>query len=157
MLDPVVRSGVYTDAMSAGIAAESLSIGRLARVGGVNLETVRYYEREGLLPKPPRTASGYRLFPPDAARCLRFIKRAQELGFSLTEIRELLSLRTRPRTRHADVRSRAQAKIVDIDQKIRALQRMKSALRTLTDRCEACAPSAECPILESLEEDEVLE
>jgi MerR family mercuric resistance operon transcriptional regulator len=138
--------------MSAEIAAESLTIGRLAQVGGVNLETVRYYEREGLLPKPPRTASGYRLFPPEAVRRLRFIKRAQELGFSLTEIRELLSLRMRQHTRHADVRSRAQAKIVDIDQKIRTLQRMKRALRTLTDRCEACAPNAACPILENFEE-----
>jgi MerR family mercuric resistance operon transcriptional regulator len=136
------------------MAEERLTIGRLAQVGGVNLETVRYYEREGLLPKPPRTKSGYRMFPPDAARRLRFIKRAQELGFSLTEIRELLSLRTKAGVRHADVRARAQTKIVDIEQRIRTLERMKDALRLLTDRCEACAPSAACPILESLQDDE---
>jgi MerR family copper efflux transcriptional regulator len=143
--------------MPAETATERLTIGRLAELGGVNLETVRYYEREGLLPKPPRTTSGYRIFPPDAARRLRFIKRAQELGFSLGEIRELLSLRMRPGIRHADVRSRAQAKIVDIEQKIRTLQRMKRVLASLTDRCEACPPSEACPILESLEDHEGLE
>ena len=67
---------------------QSLTIGHLAKETGVNLETVRYYERRGLLPKPPRSASGYRLFPAEAARRLRFIRRAQELGFSLREIRE---------------------------------------------------------------------
>ena len=77
-------------------AVEKLTISRLARLGGVNLETVRYYEREGLRPRPPRTRSGYRIFPNDAARRLRFIKRAQQLGFSLTEIRELLTLRVKP-------------------------------------------------------------
>ena len=140
--------------MPADTADNRLTIGRLARIGGVNLESVRYYELEGLLPKPSRTPAGYRMFPPNAARRLRFIKRAQELGFSLTEIRELLSLRMKSGTRHADVRSRARAKIADIDHKIRTLQRMKSALDALTDRCEACAPSAACPILESLDNDE---
>src|SRR6266851_3668123 len=88
---------------------DRLTIGRLARVGGVNLETIRYYEREGLLPRPPRTRSGYRIFPNDAARRLRFIKRAKELGFSLKEIRELLALRVKPgtsRTRYGDARRR---------------------------------------------------
>ena len=143
--------------MRGEAAPDKLTIGKLAQLGGVNLETVRYYEREGLLPKPPRTTAGYRIFSRDAARRLQFIKRAQGLGFSLIEIRELLSLRMKPGTRHADVRSRAQAKIVDIEQKIRTLQRMKSALRTLTERCEACAPSAACPILESLDNNEGLE
>ena len=81
---------------------ESLTIGRLARVVGVNLETVRYYERRGLLPKPPRSRSGYRLFPTEAKRRLLFIRRAQELGFSLGEIRELLSLRVAPTAQSAD-------------------------------------------------------
>jgi MerR family transcriptional regulator, copper efflux regulator len=143
--------------MPAEMAPDRLTIGKLAQLGGVNLETVRYYEREGLLPKPPRTTAGYRIFPRDAARRLRFIKRAQELGFSLSEIRELLSLRVKSGARHAEVRMRARSKIVDIDQKIRTLQRMKNALRTLTERCEACAPSAACPIVESLEDNEQLE
>jgi len=82
-----------------------LTIGHLAKSAGVNLETVRYYERRGLLPKPPRSASGYRLFPSDAARRLRFIRRAQELGFSLKEIRELLSLRVSRTTTSRDFRA----------------------------------------------------
>jgi len=120
-------------------------------VGGVNLETIRYYERQGLLAKPPRTGGGYRIFPSDAARRLRFIKRAQELGFSLSEIRELLALRTRPGTKQADIKARAEAKIADIDRKIQTLQAMKSALRRMTERCEGCGPLPDCPILESLD------
>jgi len=84
----------------------TLTIGRLAREAGVNLETVRYYERRGLLPRPPRSESGYRLFPEDAAGRLRFIRRAQELGFSLAEIRELLSLRVSRTAKRTDVRRR---------------------------------------------------
>jgi MerR family copper efflux transcriptional regulator len=130
---------------------ERLTIGRLALLGGVNLETVRYYERKGLLAKPPRTASGYRLFPEDAARRLRFIKRAQELGFSLREIKELLALRVRPGTSRAEIRTRATTKIADVDQKIQSLQAIKKALRTLTERCDGCGPLAACPILDSLD------
>src|SRR5260370_19574873 len=104
---------------------KSLTIGRLAKQAGVNVETVRFYERRGLLPKPPRTASGYRLFPPDAARRLRFIRRTQELGFSLTEIGELLSLRVSRRTTSAGIRSRPQANLSDIEAKIRSLESMK--------------------------------
>ena len=130
---------------------ESLTIGRLARAVGVNLETVRYYERRGLLPKPPRSGSGYRLFPAEAKRRLRFIRRAQELGFSLGEIRELLSLRVAPTAKSADVRRRAQAKITDIEAKIRSLQSMKKALRELTQACSGCGPVRDCRILESLD------
>ena len=132
---------------------KSLTIGRLAREAGVNLETVRYYERRGLLPRPPRSASGYRLFPVEAARRLRFIRRAQELGFSLGEIRELLSLRMSATARSTDVRSRAEAKIADIDAKIRSLDSMKRTLRNLTNACEGCGPIAACPILESLDKE----
>lgn len=132
---------------------KSLTIGRLAREAGVNLETVRYYERRGLLPKPPRSASGYRLFPVEAARRLRFIRRAQELGFSLGEIRELLSLRVSATARSTDVRKRAEAKIADIDAKLRSLDSMKRTLRNLTNACEGCGPIAACPILESLDKE----
>ena len=133
---------------------KALTIGRLARVAGVNLETVRYYERCGLLAKPPRSRSGYRLFPVEAARRLRFIRRAQELGFSLGEIRELLSLRVSRTAKSADVRKRAEAKIVDIDAKIKSLDSMKRTLRKLTNACEGCGPVAECPILESLDKEQ---
>ncbi len=128
-----------------------LTIGHLAREAGVNLETVRYYERQGLLAKPPRSASGYRLFPSDAARRLRFIRRAQELGFSLKEIRELLSLRVSRRTTSANIRTRAEAKLVDIEAKIKSLESMKKTLRKLTRVCDGRSPVAQCPILESLD------
>lgn len=130
---------------------KSLTIGRLARESGINLETLRFYEREGLLPKAPRSAAGYRLFPTDAARRLRFIKRAQELGFSLKEIRELLGLRLSPRTTSAEIRKRAEAKIADIEGKMKSVASMSKSLRKLTDSCDGCAPLSECPILESLD------
>lgn len=130
---------------------KSLTIGRLAKEAGVNLETVRFYERRGLLPRPPRSASGYRHFPADTARRLRFIRRAQELGFSLKEIGELLSLRVSRRTTSAAIRARAEAKIADIEAKIRTLESMKRTLQKLTKVCDGCAPVAKCPILESLD------
>ncbi len=133
---------------------KSLTIGHLAKQSGVNLETVRYYERRGLLPRPPRSATGYRLFPAEAARRLKFIRRAQELGFSLTEIRELLSLRMSRTTTSAAIRARAEAKIADIEAKIRSLESMKKTLRRLTRVCDGCAPVAECPILESLDRED---
>ena len=129
----------------------SLTIGRLAKEAGVNLETVRFYERRGLLPRPPRSASGYRLFPVEAARRLRFIRRAQELGFSLKEVGELLSLRVSRRTTSAAIRARAEAKVADIQEKIRSLESMKKTLQKLTKVCDGCAPLAECPILDSLD------
>lgn len=130
------------------------TIGHLAREAGINLETVRYYEREGILPKAPRGPSGYRLFPADAVRRLKFIKRAQELGFSLKEIRELLALRVSPRTTSAEIRKRAEAKIVDIQGKITSLESMSQTLRKLAESCAGCGPLSECPILESLDREE---
>ena len=134
-----------------------MKIGEVADRGGVNLQTIRYYEREGLLPAPPRMASGYRLFNQDTVRRVRFIKRAQELGFTLAEIRELLTLRIEESRSSAEVRAIANAKIADIDNKVRHLDAMKRALTHLTDRCSGHGPATECPILESLDSDEVLE
>ncbi|MCA1600069.1 MAG: heavy metal-responsive transcriptional regulator [Acidobacteria bacterium] len=130
---------------------ERLNIGELAKRGRVNLETVRYYEREGLLPKPPRSPAGYRVFPPDAVRRIRFIKRSQELGFSLKEIKELLALRVAPHTTSADVRKRAEAKIEDIEEKVKSLRAMKKALARLTATCGGKGSASDCPILESLD------
>lgn len=130
---------------------EKLTISRLARLSGVHLETVRYYERQGLLPHPPRTRSGYRIFPADAARRLRFIKRAQGLGFSLTEIRELLAPQVKPGAKRDEIRARAEAKIVDLEQKITTLIAMKRSLAQLTMQCSGCGPIAARPILESLD------
>src|SRR6059036_211468 len=130
---------------------EGLTTSKLANESGVNLETTRYYERRGLLPKPPRTPGGYRTFDAEAVRRLRFIKQAQALGFSLKEVRELLALRLDPRTSCADVRRRAEAKIADIEAKVRALRGMKRALVRLTAACAGRGPVTACPILESLE------
>jgi MerR family transcriptional regulator, copper efflux regulator len=137
----------------AGTKTKPLTIGRLAGEVGINLETVRFYEREGLLPKPPRSTSGYRLFPVDAVRRLKFIKRAQELGFSLNEIRELLALRTSPRTTSKEIRKRAEAKIADIEGKIKSLDAMRKSLHRLAQSCAGCGPLSDCPILESLDGD----
>ncbi len=135
----------------------ALKIGEVAERGGVNLQTIRYYEREGLLPEPPRLQSGYRMFPADTVRRVRFIKRAQDLGFTLSEIKELLSLRINHERDSGEVRILAQAKIADIEEKIRTLKKMKRALGDLTDRCPGCGPSSECPILESIDSEEVLQ
>lgn len=129
----------------------ALTTSEVARQGGVNLESIRFYERERLLPKPARTAGGYRMFTPDDVRRVRFIKRAQELGFSLREIKELLALRSDADTGCADVRQRAEAKLSDIDQKIADLRRMKTALARLTTACPGRGDAGACPILRSLD------
>lgn len=131
-------------------------IGEVAERGGVNLQTIRYYEREGLLPEPPRLGSGYRMFPESTVHRVRFIKRAQELGFSLAEIRELLSLRLDPKRNRSEVRALAHAKICDIEEKIRTLQSMKTVLSRVTRQCSGCGETGDCPILESIEPEEVL-
>lgn len=134
----------------------SLKIGDVAEQGGVNLQTIRYYEREGLLPEPPRLASGYRMFPESTVRRVRFIKRAQELGFSLAEIRELLSLRENADAGAQDMRERAKVKVADIEEKIRTLRAMKEALNALAETCPGCGPLSECPILDALDAKGVL-
>ncbi len=128
-----------------------MTIGKVARQSGVNIETLRYYERRGLVDPPPRTPSNYRLYPPGTVRRVRFIKRAQELGFSLSEINELLSLKNRPDTRCADIRQRAEAKIASINNKIDTLLAMRGALATLMATCEDDGPLDDCPILTALD------
>ncbi len=127
-----------------------LRIGRVADLAGVGVETIRFYEREGLVPQPPRRPSGYRQYPPDTVDRIRFIKRAKELGFTLREIRELLHLRTSSGGRCEDVRRRAESKVVEIEGKIRDLEAMQRALESLIAACQRDAPVADCPILEAL-------
>ena len=134
-----------------------LTIGKVAKRGGVNLQTIRYYEREKLLPAPPRLASGYRIYTDQTVRRIRFIKRAQEIGFTLAEIRELLAIRIDAERDSSDVRTLAQAKIADIEEKIQTLNRMKEALGRVTGRCSGCGPASECPILESIDSEETLQ
>ena len=135
------------------IGVNSLMIGQLARRAEVGVETVRFYEREGLLEEPARRPSGYRQYDEGVVDRLRFIRRAKQLGFTLKEIRELLSLRIDPATTCGDVKSRAEAKLEDIAAKIRSLQRMKRALVKLTKACSGRGAASECPILESLDRD----
>jgi len=129
---------------------ERLTTSKVAKQAGVNLETIRYYENEGVLPKPPRTNSGYRIFSDDSIKQLRFIKHAQELGFSLKEIKELLSLRIKPGSSCADVRRKAETKIVDVDENIERLQAIRAALVQLTNTCSGRGPINTCTILQAL-------
>ncbi len=130
---------------------EGLKVGEVAKHAAVNLQTIHYYEREGLLPRPPRTASNYRVYSQGAVRRVRFIKRAQELGFTLRDIKELLALRAAPRICCADVRQQATAKLQDIEEKIGTLQGMRKALTKLIGECSGKGPITQCPILEALD------
>ncbi len=132
----------------------TLTIGALARAAGVGVETVRFYERRGLLAQPPRTRSGYRQFPADAVARLRFIRRAQGLGFTLEEIQELLALRVDEVAACHTVKARARDKLASVEAKLRELRRMRRVLRQLVSACAAREPTGECPILEELEESE---
>lgn len=132
----------------------TLKIGQLADRASVNVETVRYYERRGLLPEPTRTESGYRQYEGDAVARIAFIKRAQDLGFSLKEIGELLDLRPRSASACATVERRARDKIALIERKIADLERIKTALTRLAAACRTRVPAGDCPILDALEPEE---
>lgn len=130
---------------------ESCTIGKVARVTGVGIETIRFYEREGLIPEPPRRNSGYRQYPPATIDRVCFIKKAKGLGFTLAEIKGLLSLRVGSKTTCADVRRKAMQKIKEVDAKISDLKRIRKALNQLTNQCRGKGQIGECPILENLE------
>ena len=127
-----------------------MRIGAVAGEAGVNVQTLRYYERRGLLPKAPRRLSGYRDFPADAVRVVRFVKRAQDLGFTLDEVDTLLRLRGDRRRDRARVRAVAEQRVRQIDRKIAELQAMKKALTHLLHCCRA-GSTLECPIIEALD------
>ncbi len=130
-----------------------MTIGKVAARTGVGIETIRFYERQGLIAEPARRPSGYRDYPPAVIERIRFIKRAKELGFSLREIADLLSLRVDTDRTCADVYERATAKINEIDEKVRELERMKGALEFLASTCSGTGPTGECPFLEALEQE----
>lgn len=127
-----------------------MRIGTAAEQAGVNVQTLRYYERRGLLPRPPRRTSGYREFPDDAVRVVRFIKRAQDLGFTLDEVEELLRLRSDGRRDRARIRAVAEKRVRQVERKIAELQAMKNALSHLLHCCEE-GSTPECPIIEALD------
>ncbi len=129
-----------------------LTIGQVAAAADVNIQTVRYYERRGLVPAPRRSPAGYRQYGGDAVSRLRFIKRAQDLGFSLAEVRELLTLRIRHGSACDVVERKARGKIELVEAKIRELERLKRTLEGLAASCAARQPTDECPILEALED-----
>lgn len=132
-------------------AASPMRISELAQRAGVNVQTVRYYERRGLLDDPRNRGVGYREYGEATLDRLRFIRRSQELGFTLSEIEELLALRLQRGTTAADVKERAAAKIAEIDEKLRDLERIREALTHLAGQCRGGrGPVGDCPLLEAL-------
>jgi len=127
-----------------------MKIGEVARAAEIGIDAIRFYERRGLIEEPARRPSGYRVYAPEVVPSLRFIKRAKELGFSLKEISELLSLERSSGASAAGVRKLAEEKLADLENKIRALQRMRRALRKVTEACSGRGPTSECSILRSL-------
>ena len=124
---------------------------QLAKQIGVHTETLRYYERRGIIPEPERTLSGHRVYTQLDVTRIRFIKRAQELGFSLKEIAELLALRVDAERTCADVQEKALLKICMIEEKIRDLTKIKSVLSDLAEMCNGHGPIGDCPILDALD------
>ncbi len=131
-----------------------LRIGELSKRTGLGIETIRFYEREGLLEEPARLPSGQRQYPLDAIRHLRFVRRAKKLGFTLREIRELLSFKVVEGDVCADVKSRATVKIKDIEDRIEALEEMKAALVELTTACAGKGSAKQCLILGALDRED---
>lgn len=129
----------------------SLRIGQVAAGASVNVETVRYYERTGMLAPPARSATGYREYDAEAVRRIRFIKHAQALGFSLKEIRDLLALRVRHGAACGAIEKQTRKKITLIDEKLRELTALRRTLKALVASCEARKTTAECPVLATLE------
>jgi MerR family copper efflux transcriptional regulator len=132
----------------------TITIGKLAAETGHAVETLRYYERRGLIVPMERTPSGYRLYRPETARRLHFIRRAKDLGFSLEEIAELLSLSDHPEKRAAEVKALVRAKIADIDARIRDLERMRKGLSAIDGLCHGTGSTADCPILAALNQED---
>jgi Hg(II)-responsive transcriptional regulator len=130
----------------------ALTIGALARRAGVGVETVRFYERRGLVRRPPRPGSGFRAYPEETVARLRFIRQAQALGFTLKEIADLLALRVAPGTDCAAVRARAAAKLADVEGRLVELERIRGALAKLVAACPGSGAVAACTILGSLAE-----
>ena len=126
-----------------------MTIGQVAKLASVGVETIRFYEREGLLNKPKRKQSGYRLFGPEVVNRIKFIKSVKELGFSLKEIRELLFLRADSRGTAAEVKKRIDLKIVQIDRRIEDLRRVRAALAQVS-RSAGRGPTTESPLLDVL-------
>lgn len=129
----------------------TLRIGRVAEEAGVSVQTLRYYERRGLIEKPPTSAAGYRSYPPGSVEEVRFIKRAQGLGFTLDEVASLIALRVAGRRRRQDVRTVAQQRLRSVERKLADLQSIRDALARLVQECVCRDEGADCPILGALD------
>lgn len=128
---------------------ENLTIGKLAKETGTNIETIRYYERRGLIPEPPRRESGYRVFSQKYVERILFIKRAQILGFTLNEISQLLAMAD-GMADCKDIKKFAEDKVKDIESRIRDFKKIKKVLHDLVKRCPDKGKVSDCPIIESL-------
>lgn len=131
-----------------------LNIGQVAQRTGLSVETVRYYEKQRLIDAPARSEAGYRQFPPEAVKRLKFIQRAKDAGFTLRDIADLLALRQEAGASCADVKLQATRKVEEVERKIRDLERIREALGRLILRCSGRGDLSDCPILEALEWDE---
>ena len=129
---------------------KKLSISELAKRANVNIETIRYYERRGLLAEPPRNKSGHRRYTTEALERTEFIKRCQSLGFSLKEIQDILELRVTSTSTCSDMKLRVTEKLATVDKKIEELIRIRDALDRLHKKCTGKGPISKCPILEEL-------
>lgn len=124
-----------------------LLIGEVAKKSGIGIEAVRFYERSGLIPTPKRSPSGYRRYSESVIKQIQFILRAKQLGFSLNEIGELITLKNAPDSTCQNIRKTAQAKVADIQHKIDALEKIKALLTPLIDQCQSASSIDDCPIL----------
>lgn len=131
---------------------DSLSIGQVAEAAGVGVETVRFYQRQGLIAEPPREGTRRRRYPGETISRIRLIRGAQNLGFSLKEIEELMALRIAPGTSKGEIKARAQQKVEEIEEKMRDLQRMRDSLLKLIGSCEGTGTVEDCPILNAFDD-----
>jgi len=131
-----------------------LSIGQVAKRTGVTVETVRFYEKQSLIGVPQRSDTGYRQYPEETVKRVRFIQNAKEVGFTLKDIAELLALRQEPGTSCSDIKLHATQKIEEVDRKIQDLNRIRNALARMIVTCSGNGAASQCPILEALELDE---
>jgi MerR family mercuric resistance operon transcriptional regulator len=131
---------------------KEFTIGTLAKEAKVGVETIRFYERKGLIRQPERAKGGFRHYPEEEARRVQFIKRAQDLGFTLREIKDLLGLNADPKARCSDVKERTDQKLREIESKIKDLQKMRISLKQLSQTCgKGKRALAQCNVLDCLE------
>lgn len=129
---------------------KTMMIGKVAKSAGIGVETIRFYERRGLIKAPPRNKSGYRQYPDSIIQRLHFIRRAKELGFSLKEIKELLELQTDPKSTCGDIMRHTEQKLTDINQRIDDLNKIRNALEILLEACSRDKTLDNCPIMNAI-------